>query len=74
MPYYLYEVMPYGALHCIAEFEQFREASAQAKARRAERDPKALGKVKIIFAANALEAEDLLCRVREPGEIGGDDD
>jgi hypothetical protein len=72
MPYYLYRVMPLGVLKKLAQFDRFAEASAQAKAMRAAEAPGATGKVKLMFAENELQAEDLLSQVREPGPAGDD--
>lgn len=70
MPYYLYRVMPLGVVHKLNQFERFDEASAQAKALRAADPPGTPGKVKLMFADNELQAEDLLCQTRVPGPSG----
>ncbi len=72
MPYYLYQVKPFGQLEKLAEFESFRSASIRAKAIRAETPAAALGKIKVMFAESALQAEDLLCQVRTAGPAGDD--
>jgi hypothetical protein len=64
--------MPLGVLRKLSQFERFREASAEAKALRAADPPGAPGKVKVMFADNELQAEDLLGQVREAGPSGDD--
>ena len=72
MPYYIYRVMPLGLLHKLAQFDRFAEASAHAKALRAADAPGAQGRVKVMYAENELQAEDLLGQVREAGPAGDD--
>jgi len=72
MPYYVYRVGTLGVLTKLAEFASFRDASARAKALRAE-EP-AGSRIKVVFADNELAAEDLLGQVREPGPSVADDD
>ena len=71
MPYYVYEVVeqPIRQLTKLAQFPSFKESSAEAKRLRAERERN----VKVIFAANELEAEDLLSQVRQAPLLIGDD-
>jgi len=71
MPYYLYRIQAFGVLHKLDQFERFAEASARAKAlRAAEAAGTPPGKVKLMFADNELQAEDLLSQVREAGPSG----
>lgn len=75
MPYYIYRIQPLGVLQKIEQHERFAEASARAKALRAADAPGAAatpGKVKVMFAENELQAEDLLSQVREAGPSGDD--
>lgn len=72
MPYYIYRIKPLGVLQKLDQFERFAEASARAKALRAEDAPGTPGKVKVMFAENELHAEDLLSQVREAGPSGDD--
>ena len=72
MPYFVYRVQPFAPLEKLAEFTAFRDASAHAKALRASQGATA-GKIKVMFAADERMAEDLLCRIREPGPPGDDD-
>ncbi|MDO9196518.1 hypothetical protein [Rhodoferax sp.] len=72
MPYYIYLIKPFTQLEKLSEFATFNEASAQAKALRAQQAAASPGKIKIMFADNELQAEDLLCQVRTPGPKGDD--
>jgi hypothetical protein len=72
MPYYIYRIMPLGVLQKVTQFDRFGEASAHAKALRAADPPGTPGKVKVMFADNELQAEDLLSQVREAGPSGDD--
>jgi hypothetical protein len=65
VPYYIYRVKPFGQLEKLSEYAGFKEASTQAKTLRADPGAHALGTVKVMFAENELQAEDLLCQVRE---------
>ena len=63
MPYYIYRVTQTGPirhLNKIAEFDVFKEASNEAKRLRRETDLAPGEAIKTMFAANELEAEDLL--------------
>lgn len=70
MPYYIYQVKPFGQLEKLAEFDNFQAASARAKALRAEVAAATQGKIKVMFAESELQAEDLLCQVRTAGPSG----
>jgi hypothetical protein len=70
LPYYIYRVKPFGQLEKLAEHGAFAPASAQAKILRTGLDAGTRDKIKVIFAENELQAEDLLCQVREPGPPG----
>lgn len=72
MPYYIYSVNPGAQLKKLSEFAVFNDASAQAKALRAQLPPKTLEKIKVMFAENPRQAEDLLLQVRAPGPKGDD--
>lgn len=72
MPYFIYRVQPIGALSKLCEFDSFRQASDHAKALRSADAPGTPGKIKVMFAENELQAEELLCQVREPGPSGDD--
>ncbi len=72
MPYYIYRIKPLAQLEKLSEFETFNDASAQAKALRAQQAADSPGKIKVMFADNELQAEDLLCQVRTAGPKGDD--
>ncbi len=72
MPYYVYKITPgptdlVKTLDQLNEFEKFRDAKGFAKSYRAEHDilPGGGVEVKIIFADNALDAEEKLLEKRE---------
>ncbi len=75
MPYYIYKVRqnPILQLSKLEEYDGFRDASARAKDLRREMALADGSMVKVIFAENELEAEDLLSQVREPQPELGDD-
>ena len=70
MPYYIYRIKPFSILEKIEQHDAFPAASTRAKALRAEQPSGSPDRVKVIFAGNELQAEDLLCQVREPGPPG----
>lgn len=72
MPYYIYRVKPFAQLEKLSECEAFTQASEQAKSLRAAQMAESPGKIKIMFADNELQAEDLLCQIRTPGPRGDD--
>jgi len=73
MAYYVYRLFekPLRRVEPLGEFERYPEASRFAKARRAEA---AAGcSIRIVFGANALEAEDALLNPQAPPPRIGDD-
>jgi hypothetical protein len=72
VPYFIYRVFPFRRLEKVTDAPSFGMASAQAKALRASADLPADCTVKVIFAANESEAENLLSQAREPmpGVVG----
>ena len=63
MPYYVYRVTQLGPvkqLEKVTQFDVFKEASNEAKRLRRETDLGPGEAIKTMFAANELEAEDLL--------------
>ena len=72
MPYFIYRVFPFRRLEKVTDTPTFGEASAQAKVLRGNPDRPKDCAIKVIFAANENEAEDLLSQVREPapGVVG----
>ncbi len=75
MPYYIYKVQqnPILQLAKLEAHDAFRDASLRAKDLRREMALADGSMVKVIFAGNELEAEDLLSQVREPQPELGDD-
>lgn len=76
MPYYLYRVTQTGPIRMLThltQFDAFKPASDEAKRLRRELDLAPGELVKVIFAENQLQAEDLLNQVREGEPITGDD-
>ncbi|HTY04559.1 MAG TPA: hypothetical protein VMC81_12615 [Rhodocyclaceae bacterium] len=76
MPYYVYRITQAGVvkqLEKLDQFSLFREASAEAKELRQDGDLPRGTTIKVIFAENELQAEDLLSQVREPEPITGED-
>jgi len=70
MPYFVYAVRPFAQLEQLAAHPAFKEASAQAKALRAQQPADDRTTIRVMFAATALEAEDLLLQIREPRPAG----
>ena len=74
MPYYIYRVeeFPVRRLELVGRDDVFRTASAQTKALRASAALPPGCTVRLVFAGNELEAEDLLNQKREaaPGVVG----
>ena len=74
MPYYLYKIhFPLRNLEKVAQHTAFKDASNQAKTLRNAADLPAACIIKVIFAENELQAEDLLSQLREPEPLVGDD-
>lgn len=73
MPYYIYDIVeqPIRQLKKLALHPSFKEASTEAKRLRAEAVYP--GTIKVIFAENELQAEDLLSQVRQAPPLIGDD-
>jgi hypothetical protein len=72
MPYFVFRVRPFAQLEKLAEFADFKSASAHAKGLRAADGASAQSKVKVMFADNQQLAEDLLCQIRDPQPAGDD--
>jgi len=74
MPYFIYKVHPpLGNLEKVAQHAAYKDASVQAKSLRNAGDLPAGCAIKLIFAENELQAEDLLSQVREAEPMIGDD-
>lgn len=70
MPYYVYLIKPgvtnlVKDLEKVSEFENFKEAKTFVKDKRRGQDGEQTATYKIIFAENALEAEERLSEQRE---------
>jgi hypothetical protein len=72
MPYFVFKVRPFTPLEKLAEFAAFAEASSHAKALRAAQAAQDPARIKVMFAENQQQAEDLLCEIREPRPAGDD--
>lgn len=70
MPYFIYRISPARKLDLVDTFGHYRDAKQAATALRVAQEPDDVGKVKIIFAKDAPEAEQLLSveRERQPSE------
>ena len=76
MPYYIYRVTPLGPVRQLAkisQFEVFKEASNEAKRLRRETELGPGEAIKTIFAANELQAEELLNEPRGEEPMTGED-
>ena len=74
MPYFVYKLLegPVRTIEPLGEFARYSEASRFAKARRAESAPETRT-IRVVFAENALAAEDALLNPREAPPRVGDD-
>lgn len=74
MPYFIYKVhAPLNNLEKVSQHASFKEASRTVKELREAPEKLAGASIRMIFAANELEAEDLLSQVRHPEPMVGDD-
>jgi hypothetical protein len=74
VPYFVYRVFPFRRLERADALPTFGEASARAKALRADPERPADCAIKVIFAASEEEAEELLSQVRAPAPgLAGDE-
>lgn len=70
MPYYVYRISPTVAnlvkpMEQLAEFEEYKEARNYARDQRSQQGTDDNSMYKVIFADNALDAEEKLAEVRE---------
>jgi len=72
MPYFVFKVRPFTLPEKLAEFAAFAEASSHAKSLRAAQAGGDPVRIKVMFAENQQQAEDLLCEIREPRPAGDD--
>ncbi|MDE1950081.1 MAG: hypothetical protein KGI35_15785 [Burkholderiales bacterium] len=70
MPYHVFLTRPFAAPELLACFDSFVDASRRAKALRSVGGAPGPAKIRIMFAASAEEAENLLCQVRDPAPAG----
>ena len=70
MPYYIYAVQPFAQLERLADFAVYKDASVQAKVLRAALPAQSPARIRIMFAADPLAAEDLLLQLRQAGPSG----
>lgn len=74
MPYFVYKITPpFKQLEKIDSFPTYKEAGVFAKSVRTGMTKADTYTVKVIFAENELQAEDLVNQVREPEPMIGDD-
>ncbi len=66
MPYFIYKISPQRILEKQGMAEKFKEAKALTNELRKTLDPNTGYTVRMIFAENELQAEDLLSQKREP--------
>ena len=72
MPYYVYAVRPLAQLEQMGEHATFQNASAQVKGLRSAQPSGSATRFRVMFADDALSAEDLLLAVRDPLPPGDD--
>ena len=75
MPYYIYKVFdfPLKRVEKIEQYDVFRQGADRSKVLRRELALSEKCNVKMMFAENELQAEELLMQVREPAPELGDD-
>jgi type I site-specific restriction endonuclease len=73
MPYFVYEIHPMRIVKKVAQFDKFKEASANAKELRNRLTDADNCTIKVIFAENELHAEEMLGEVREKPPTTGED-
>lgn len=74
MPYFIYEIGPLNILNKRGQADSFKEAKVVANDLRKGLDPTCGTQIKMIFAENELQAEDILSQPRElDPSLAGDD-
>ena len=75
MPYYIYKIFefPMKRMEKIEQHEIYKQGSERSKTLRRDLALTEQCQVKLIFAENELQAEELLMQVREPAPELGDD-
>lgn len=66
MPYFIYKISPHNILELQGLAEKFKDAKARTNELRKTLDPNTGYTIRMIFAENELQAEDLLTQKREP--------
>lgn len=72
MPYFIFAVQPFAQLQELGACATFQEASRQAKLLRAAQPPSEPKRIRIMFAEDALTAQDLLLMPRDAPPDGDD--
>lgn len=75
MPYYIYKIFefPMKRMEKIEQHEIYKQGSERSKTLRRDLALTEQCQVKLVFAENELQAEELLMQVREPAPELGDD-
>lgn len=70
MPYFIYRISPERKLDFVDSFDSYRDAKQAATALRVAQQPDDVDRVKMVFAKDSPEAEQLLRteRERQPSE------
>ena len=74
LPYFVYRIAPPGPAEHVEQWLSFRDASARAKALRAEPGHPPGSTFKVVFAGNEFEAAELLAQARAPKPGLADDE
>ncbi|MGA7799566.1 MAG: hypothetical protein WCC36_02035 [Gammaproteobacteria bacterium] len=74
MPYFVYKIGRLNVLEQLGVAQSFKEAKVKATELRTTMEADSADTVRIIFAANELEAEDLLSRPAQPRPMTMGDD
>jgi hypothetical protein len=74
LPYFVYRIFPPGPAEHVEQCLSFRDASARAKALRAEPGHPPGCTFKVVFAANEIDAAELLAQSRAPKPGLADDE
>jgi hypothetical protein len=72
MPYFIFAVRPFAQLEQLGQWPTYPDASREARVLRASEPPGSNRRIRVIFAENALAAEDLLLQVRDAPPDGDD--
>ena len=70
MPYFIFRLRPILPPEKLTEFDSYQQASAHAKQLRTASAAGPGEKIKVMFAADEMQALDLLSQVRTPGPKG----